>query len=250
MKLIENIKTLSWTKVTDFLKSNRKLIYVVLAAVLILWLLIRVGNKHDKELAQSKLETKVATTQIQQWRNSDSLHVARIAVIEAEKNKSFLKIKSQDSMILFLQSEVKRVNKKLKEGSSVTVVQSNTNVHDSSPTTVTPSIIYKDKFPVYKTSKNTLWSDIAITANNDSIHYDLTIRNKYSVVIGYEKNVPYAEVTNFNPYSETKDMRTYSVMMPAKKRIGVGFHAGYGISATGLSPYIGVGFSYNLFYIK
>lgn len=250
MKLIENLKTLPWNNILDFIKAKRDIIYGTLAILLVLWLSIDISNKHKRELDQAKLETKVATTQMQQWRNSDSLHVARIAVIEAEKNKSFLKIKSQDSMILFLQSEVKRVNKKLKEGSSVTVVQSNTNVHDSSPTTVTPSIIYKDKFPVYKTSKNTLWSDIAITANKDSIHYDLTIRNKYSVVIGYEKNVPYAEITNFNPYSETKDMRTYSVIMPAKKRIGIGFHAGYGISATGLSPYIGVGFSYNLFYIR
>lgn len=34
---------------------------------------------------------------------------------------------------------------------------------------------------------------------------------------------------------------------PKPKRWGVGIHAGYGVTGQGLSPYIGVGLSYNLF---
>lgn len=255
MKISEKLKNLSWNDILQFLIKHRTIIIVSMLSFLFISISCNLLKGKQNEIDKAKLETKMAITKMISYRNSDSLHVAKIAVIQSDREKDFLKIQSQDSMIVFLQQEVKRFKNKLKEGqSSVTVVESNTNISGSSSTNISypeqSAGVNKLIFPTYSTFKDTEWLKLGIVANKDSIHYDLNVRNKYSVVVGYDKRKPFAEITNYNPYTETKDMRTYSVLMPPKKRIGVGIGVGYGISGTGLSPYIGVGINYNLFYIK
>jgi len=82
---------------------------------------------------------------------------------------------------------------------------------------------------------------------------NLKVKNRYDIVIGFEKTKmfkpkkPYVIVTNHNPYSMTKDLRTYQVKGYEPKRFGIGLNAGYGI---GLDlkpqPYIGVGLNFNI----
>ena len=151
-----------------------------------------------------------------------------------------------------LQEEVRNAKKQVKEpGSSVTVVDNNTHVSGSTNTTVilptkpTESPIYETK-PSIKDE----WISLYIKATAKDISYDLTVRNQYSVVIGQEKGKNFAQVHNFNPHTETSDIKTYQVTVPKQKRLGIGIQGGYGLGAGGLTPYIGVGLSYNLFYLK
>jgi len=219
---------------------------LLLSALVITQILNHYGDK-EKDL---KLINSIAVTKMISYRNSDSLHVAKILVFESDKVKDFTKIKSQDSVILFLQGEVQKYKSMIKKpGSSVTAISNTTDMTGTIPTTViqaNPAVPQKTNFPVYTAEKHNIWLDLDIIAKVDSIHYDLKVRNKYSVVIGYEKGLPTAMVTNYNPYTETTDMRAYSVMIPNPKRFRLGIHAGYGIVGMGFGPYIGFGINYDL----
>jgi len=244
-----------WTKIKELWLKVRssKLFWEVIGVcvfLLAIWIIVhRLQNKN----AQLELEKHVLTDQMTSYKDKDGLNVSRIEVLESEKAKNLLKIKSKDSTVLFLQGEVEKYKKQIKEpGSSVTTVTSTTNVSGTVPSTVIPptSIDYDASFAGYYSEKHTEWIDLVITAKKDSTHFDLKSRNKYSVVIGYEKGVPFAQVKNFNPYTETTSLRTFQVTVPKQKRLGIGLQGGYGIGANGLTPYFGVGISYNLFYIK
>ena len=220
---------------------------VFLVFLLTIWLYINHLKNQNRKM---ELKYLVANEEMVSYRDKDSLNVAKIRVFEVEKQRDFLKIESKDSMIQFLQAEVKKYKSQIKQpGSSVTTVTNTTNVSGTSPTTVIPPTV-QGKSPIYESSKNTEWIDIAIRASVDSTSYKLSIRNKYSVVIGYEKGIPFAQVKNFNPYTETTDLRTYQVTVPKPKRIGIGIQGGYGIGASGVTPYIGIGVSYNVFFLR
>lgn len=97
------------------------------------------------------------------------------------------------------------------------------------------------------------WYNGRIIAKRDSTNLDIKIENSYTIVIGqegkwYKKKTPFVEVTNENPYTKTKTLRTYQVDNKIKpKRIGIGIIGGYGFSiGIKLSPIIGIGLSYNL----
>lgn len=62
-----------------------------------------------------------------------------------------------------------------------------------------------------------------------------------------------AQVSGFSPsldwidiFPETKTITNTTILKEKPKRWGIGIQAGYGISTNGLSPYIGIGISYDL----
>lgn len=244
------MKKITWERVRFYFAKYWELIVVILAALFIFQMM----NSYENKVSDLTLRNQVLGNEMTSYRNRDSLHVAKIVAIETDNYKSFLKIQSKDSMILFLQSEVKKYKKQIKEpGSSITTVTNTTHMQGTIPTNVTQSPLaagVSSTFPTYTSSKSTLWLDLNIIAKRDSTHFDLKVRNKYSVVVGHDKQGTFAEVTNYNPYTETTDMRTYSVLIPKPKRLSLGIHAGYGIVDTGFGPYFGVGINYDLINLK
>jgi len=55
-----------------------------------------------------------------------------------------------------------------------------------------------------------------------------------------------AVVTSDNPYVTITDIKSIKVVERKPGRVGIGIQAGYGVTKTGLSPYIGAGINYNL----
>lgn len=250
-KLLVEPPKVEVVKVESFITKYRVYIEiaVLLIAILVCWAVIKhYNNQSDKLL----LENKTLTVQMKSYRDKDSLNIATIEVFKSDKGKDLLKIKSQDSSILFLQSEVKKYKSQIKEpGSSVTTVTNSTNLHGTTPTTVLPAspVIAGNTnptFPTYTADKSNDWIKLHIQARHDSTHFDLKVINKYSVVIGYDKKVPFAQVKNFNPYTETTDLRTFQVSVPKAKRFSLGVQVGFGIVGTKFGPYIGVGGNYDL----
>ena len=242
-------KNFTWDEIR-LLNAKIRPFYSLAILLLSIVIIIQILNYYGDKEKDLKLINNMVTAKMVTYRNSDSLQVAKILVFQADKAKDFTKIKSQDSVIQFLQSEVQKYKGMIKKpGSSVTAISNTTNMNGSIPTTVTqanPAIPQKTNFPVYTAQKHNIWLDLDIIAKVDSIHYDLKVRNKYSVVLGYEKGLPIAMVTNYNPYTETTDMKAYSVMVPKPKRFSLGVHAGYGIVGMGFGPYFGVGINYDL----
>ena len=80
----------------------------------------------------------------------------------------------------------------------------------------------------------------------DTLGFKLKIKNDYTFIFGKEKGVPFVELTNHNPYTETKTMRAFNVD-PAKKTGRFGLQLQTGIGYTGkIQPYIGVGVGYTI----
>lgn len=86
------------------------------------------------------------------------------------------------------------------------------------------------------------------TLRVDSVLVDVPIERRI-----YEEDSLYrAVVSGYRPsldsllvYRTTTEITKF-VPVPVKKRWGVGIQAGYGFSRQGISPYVGVGVSYNL----
>lgn len=86
------------------------------------------------------------------------------------------------------------------------------------------------------------------TLRVDSVLVDVPIERRI-----YEEDSLYrAVVSGYRPsldsllvYRTTTEITKF-VPVPVKKRWGVGIQAGYGFSRQGISPYVGVGISYNL----
>jgi hypothetical protein len=71
------------------------------------------------------------------------------------------------------------------------------------------------------------------------------------VITGIEKKTkkPFINITTISPYIDVVSIRSYSTDISKPKRIGIGVNVGYGISLKKeptMSPYVGVGVSYNL----
>lgn len=163
------------------------------------------------------------------YKNKEGQDVAKINSLVTENANQFLEIQTKDSIILELQKEVKRNKSKIKDGGSVTIVKTET-VIDTLFLNNDSDYHYSDK-----------WIDWNLSLR-DSIEFDLSVRNDYSIVIGREKSQYYAEITNQNPYTKTNVFRTYQVTMPKPKKFGLGIQVGYGFEG----PYIGIGIQYNL----
>ena len=248
MKLNLNKENFTWERVRFYVKKYETVILSILVVLFLFSTEMKSCSK-QKKIDALTLENKAAFLVMTTYRNSDSLHVANIEVLTSENNKQFLKMKSQDTTILKLQAVVKDYKKKLQEPvTSATVISNTTSISGTIPTNIVPSTtsVEKGGFPTYESNKTSKWIDLYIKAAHDSTHFDLKIRNEYSVVLGYDKKKPFAEVTNYNPFTETTDMRTYSVFVPKPKRISLAAHVGYGIVGAGFGPSITVGLSYDL----
>ncbi len=96
------------------------------------------------------------------------------------------------------------------------------------------------------------WYELSGRSTNNGLFLDnITIPNSQSIVIGDKKTGFFKtqfrmDVVNSNPYITTTGIDGYS-HTERRKRAGVGVFAGYGFSANGLSPILGIGVSYDLF---
>lgn len=193
--------------------------------------------------------------------NKDSSQTATISVLQTQNIKDFLTISTKDGQIKRLQDLVEANKNKLTKGSTATIVSAETKVKSTNPTTVTPrdtvekeSIVYL--YPQYISDINLgKWVTGEVVANRDSTSVDLVIENDYDIIVGEDgnfwswKKTPFVEITNHNPYTKTKVLRTYKVASPVKRRTGIGLFIGYGLPLT-LNPkfsvVMGIGLQYNI----
>lgn len=182
-----------------------------------------------------KLES--LTDSIKYYKDNYNVLHSRISIIEAD---NFTKIKSKDKDIQELQELVK----KYKNVQAATVIKTETKVVEkivNKPIfdTISRETAYYSKFDL----DGFVWGEII--AKKDSTDLILNIRNDFNIVSHYDKGKLVLDVSDKNPYSVTKSQRSY-INLPKQKRWGLGINAGYGVSKSGLSPYIGLGINYNL----
>lgn len=216
-------------------------------------LYLKLDKQNQKVNEQANTIAALGDT-IRQHKDSEGRLVSTITSFQAQSSKDFLKLKTKDSTITELQKVVKTNEKRIKNTGSATVFTSTTNVDTGAKT----QIIYPQKdqdslqgikkdtgrqatypFPIYESQISWgKWGYFRIVSSKDSTHLKGFINNEYSVVVGednspnlfhpFRKATPFSEVTNYNPYSSTKTLRTYQTSLPPPKTWGVGITGGYG----------------------
>ena len=101
--------------------------------------------------------------------------------------------------------------------------------------------------------KDTMFVDVGETI----VVHDTTYLPLPREYVTYQDSSYRAVVSGFRPRLEELEMypkkeiitiqTEKTIVVPDKKRFGVGVQAGYGITPAGFQPYLGVGISYNIF---
>ena len=256
---------------------NKERIYKVVGITIIV-ILVLLNLKSCKNTQDTKKDYVSTINALQDtmttYRTKDGVQVARISLIETERVVQFLEIKSKDAVIIKLQEEVKKNEKRLGKSGSVTVITNTTEVKTVDTTYVTSkdTIIRNDTVFVYPEYSSLMkkglrintsyWITANVKAHKDRTRIDIGIQESSVIVLGREKpkgfkalfkvKVAFAEVTNENPYTSTKTIRSYQVKVPKSKRFGIGINIGYGLILDKkpiFRPYIGIGFQYNIIQI-
>ena len=152
------------------------------------------------------------------YKNKYNQEVAKISIIEAQRTKDFLKIKSADSSIIALQKLVKEQAKKIKNGSAA-IIETITVIHDTIQVQHKGDTIYFEDINE--------WNEIQGQIISDELTYDLIVKNKFDLIFGEEKGVKYGEFVSKNPRTHTEVLRIYQTT-PKKKHFGFGFNVGVG----------------------
>lgn len=218
-------------------------------AVILAFLLFR---SCERTKGLQDLQTALNDT-ISQTRNSLNQQVTSISVLQAEREKDFLKLQSKDSTVKALQLLVKNYKGKVQ---SATVASTETTDSGKTVTVVKHDTVFingvPEVKPVYSTSWNERWSEGTIEAHHDSIHRSIKIKNEFTFTHGtkinlFKKDVLKVEMTNLNPNTVTTELRSYSVYMPKKRfSIGVGVSAGYSITTYKPDAVVGLNASFIL----
>lgn len=252
-------------------------IAIIVSAIAILVTIGYIGNCNKKaadKQDQSNFINSLSDT-IKTLRKDSISSTSQIASLQMQTTKQFVDLKIKDTEIAKLQAIVKSYGNKLRAGSSVTSTNVETHIDKTTPNdTLTfpisidsgivinndsgyhplyapssPNVILNNITfnPFYETVYSDKWINYNIKTYRDSTHLKLSINNEYSVVLGYNKKVPFADVINYNPYSKVSILRTFQVSVPKQKSWGVGFSTGVGFSSDlKPRPYIGIGINYNV----
>lgn len=194
------------------------------------------------------------------YKNKYGQEVAKTSLITNLSIKELLSVQSNDSAIIKLQQEIRKYKDKLGKGSSVTTIYNSTEISDTTFTRIVEGLASKIRvsgdtvyiYPTYQCSDSSRWRSYSLQAGADSCIIKFSVENEYSVVIGeerpnwYKAKVPFVEVTNKNPYTKTKTLKSYQVEYKDKTRFNIGVGAGAALTPKGVQPAVYVGLNYTL----
>lgn len=231
-------------------------IVILLGVTILLFSLL--GKKISDYKEQVELYNSITDT-VKLYKNKDSLNVAKIQVMQTDKESDFLKIKNLTGTNLELQKLIKNKDKKIKDLNTALIHKDET-VYIDTLRMYYPiggdTIIFSQS--VLLDTINNKWINAKYGFNKGLSYLDLKVYNEYQITIGYEggnlfkKGTSYGIVTNINPYTSPKDIRVYQVSVPEQKRMGISFQTGFGgvydmkNSNISYGPYIGLGLNYNI----
>ena len=232
------------------------MIILTLLLLILSSLLILGYEKGKREELQSFYDASQDT--IRFWKNKNGENVARIAVLSFERTEDFIRIKTKDDTIKKLQDLVAKYKKQLNNGGSATIIQTVTNYDTTYVSNIHLDTIYFPTATLLDSVSNR-WISSHFGFVNGNTTFSLSVNNDYSVIIGeenrglFKKARTFVEVTNYNPYTKTKVLRTYQVAKKKQNHWGIG--PNFSVSAipvlTGGSqflqflPTVGIGIQYN-----
>lgn len=233
------------------IKQHIPFIITLIVLILFIWF----HSCKEKQLIEEKdLYKSILEDTLRKVRNKDNSQTSTIEILQGYNTSAFLALKDQEGIIKELQNEVKRNKEKIRNGGSVAVIESETSYTNTIRNDSISRTSYDTCNPIYYSSnKDTIWIKYSTISSIDSTSLNLKVKNKYTVVIGSErygflnlKKKPIVEVTNINPYTDTKSLRAFEIKNNRKNNFNLGIKGGYGLTLKGIGPYLGIGFGYTL----
>lgn len=229
---------------------------IVIASLVIVVIILLGFNRCEKQKYNelSKLANSLGDS-LEIKRNKDSSQTAKISLLQVQSANAFLALENLEGINKELQQELKKEKGKLKDGGSITIINSGTTYSGSATSTTIPFGNSDCDSVIIGQNKDTTWIKWKVRTTKQTTTLDLKTKDKFKVVIGsekaglFKKREPYVEVTSSSPFSDIKSMRAVEVKDTRKPFISFGIQIGYGIVKSGLSPYIGIGANLNLFTI-
>lgn len=230
---------------------------VFLIGIIIVTSMYSCEHKKNKQLEKKLQESNnlLASSQdtLQIVLNEKGQQSARISTMETEKVQTLLELQARDKDIKWLQEIVKNNKNDLKKpGDGVIVVEGKT-VFDTVYIQPTTGEEWGKK--VITRGFTNEWITYSTTIRVDSTSTHIGVNNKYSLVLGTDKSgKSFADITNYNPYSTTKTLRSYQISgqfsPPKPKRWGIGPSVGYYWVDKSFKLGAGISVNYNLFQWK
>lgn len=234
--------------------NKTTLTLIGVCVVLIILLFYRGCNKGNQLQEQIDLyEASKATLLVAE--NKLGQQTAQIELMTADNEKDLLKMQTQDSTIMKLQSVVKDYKGKL---ATATVIINSTGDVGSTATTITKHDTVTVNgveyiYGTYESEWDEEWSSGKIVATKDSISRNFLVKNEYEITQGWERQgflkgkSPVVKIKNLNPNTSTEELRSFTVT-EKKKPFALSAGAVYGIDILHLRPTIvvGVGVTYSI----
>lgn len=199
-------------------------------------------SKNQARVAENTYlnNTNALTEELKQVENKLGETSYKVTTLQSENVDFLNKLETKDSTILRLKTLVKEYENDIDDGGSITVIRDTIFLSKTVAVTDSNTFNYNDR-----------WINLNGVVT-DSLKFNLGVKNDYSVVIGYESNglwktkTPYTLVTNKNPYSEVKAVKSFNVVVPQRKW-SIGVNGGFGIiyNQGALVPGFGVMFGVN-----
>lgn len=232
---------------------NRNLIIAILIALTGIFLLGRyLGQQKGERVAEHNINT--LNDLIKEY----VIDINGLKKQVSEKDQLILSQKQAIDVHLIEKSELKKLH--FKAVSEVTSLKAQIAILKDSLAHTGTVVIVEDcdsvgySYPVIKlpfTFKeiNDDYSLSGAFSETGIMNVDLNVPIALDVWSGREKGSKDYKVVVTTPNKVVKitELRSVKLDFPKTKRIGLGAQAGYGVSKNGLTPYIGIGISYNIF---
>ena len=236
-------------------KTKALLAFAFMNILLIILAIISITNKVSEVKERDKQVElyNAITDSLKRYKTKDSLNVALISVMETNSAKDFLDIKNLTGTNLELQNYIKAQGKQIKDLKTALKIKTETifidTIREFRPISGDTIIFSKEILIDSITNK---WITAKYGFNKGKSYFNLKTYDEFLVSIKDSKTGSYAEITNLNPYSTTKDIRVFNIASPKPKRYGISFNLGvggfYGLrhNIVDYGPYVGLGLSYDL----
>lgn len=168
--------------------------------------------------------------------------VSEISQIRTSDPKVFLSVKSNDAEIKRLQEEVNKYKNQIKDGSSVTIFDSDTKIDTS-------LVVKKiDENTLQASASDGKWFSVdnKVKLNGEPSTTSLRVHNEYSVALVKDGNKDVVDIKNKNPFSTEGVIRTY-VKIPKENqnKLTLGIGPSYNPSTNKIEP-ISINLSYTI----
>jgi len=239
--------------------KKSKITYILLIIGIGILIFMSIKSTFNKTEIEKEKFNESLQDSVEYWKDKSGRSNAKISLLESSNLSRLLELNSKDSTIYHLQQVAEEYKNKLdKPGSGVTTVDTETKGEATAVTEIeyNPQI---DKYPIYRSSFNLGgWIFGSSVATKDSTTYDIAVKDKLDVIIGYEKQgflglgkpKPFAQVRSYNPYSIVKDFRSYRVSERKPVTIVIGPSIGYGLTGLQIGPFIGITITHPLIKIR